>query len=46
MTPDDLKSLTTEALEALSAALDEGHSERLTALLHAMALPPLQPACG
>jgi len=37
MTADELKTLTTAALDTLAAALDEGHSERLTALFRAMA---------
>jgi hypothetical protein len=34
---DDLKTLTTDALDKLAALLDEGHSDRLTALLKTMA---------
>ena len=37
MTADELKKLTTESLDHLSAALAEGHSERLSALLKTMA---------
>src|SRR5437868_1117039 len=37
MNADELKKLTTESLDHLSAALAEGHSERLTALLKTMA---------
>ena len=37
MTADELKTLTTAALDTLATALDEGHSERLTALFRAMA---------
>ena len=37
MTADELKTRTTSALDVLAAALDEGHSERLTALFTAMA---------
>lgn len=33
MTTDELKKLTTNALDELANALNEGHSERLTALL-------------
>ena len=36
MTADELKKLTTSALNDLANALDEGHSERLTALLKTM----------
>ncbi len=36
MTADQLKTLTTDALDRLAALLDEGHSERLTALLKTM----------
>lgn len=36
MTADELKHLTTTALDTLAAALDEGHSERLTTLLRSM----------
>lgn len=37
MNADELKKLTTSALDQLRAALDEGHSERLAALLKTMA---------
>ena len=37
MNADELKKLTTESLDHLSAALAEGHSERLSALLKTMA---------
>lgn len=37
MNTDAVKTLTTDALDKLSALLDEGHSERLTALLKTMA---------
>ena len=37
MNADDLKKRTTTALDQLRAALDAGHSERLTALLKTMA---------
>src|SRR5215831_15594564 len=37
MNADALKTLTTDALDKLAALLDEGHSERLTALLKTMA---------
>jgi antirestriction protein ArdC len=37
MNADELKKLTTESLDHLSAALAEGHSERLRALLKTMA---------
>lgn len=37
MNADELKKLTTEALNQLSTALDQGHSENLTALLKTMA---------
>jgi len=36
MTADQLKTLTTDALDTLAALLDEGHSDRLTALLSTM----------
>ncbi len=36
MTTDELKTLTTTALDTLAAALDEGHSDRLTALFRTM----------
>src|SRR4029077_442871 len=36
MTADQLKTLTTDALDKLAALLDEGHSDRLTALLKTM----------
>jgi len=37
MNADELKKVTTEALNQLSAALEQGHSESLTALLRTMA---------
>lgn len=37
MTADELKKITTGALNTLAALLDEGHSDQLTALLRAMA---------
>jgi hypothetical protein len=37
MNADELKKLTTDSLDYLSAALAEGHSERLSALLKTMA---------
>src|SRR5580765_3710739 len=37
MTADALKKITTDALDTLAALLDEGHSDRLTALLKTMA---------
>jgi hypothetical protein len=37
MTADILTQLTTDAIDTLAALLDEGHSERLTALLKTMA---------
>jgi hypothetical protein len=37
MNADELKKLTTESLDHLTAALAEGHSERLSALLKTMA---------
>ena len=37
MNADELKTLTTDALDKLAALLDEGHSDRLTALLKTMA---------
>ncbi len=37
MNADELKKVTTEALNQLSAALEQGHSESLTALLKTMA---------
>ena len=36
MTADQLKTLTTDALDTLATLLDEGHSEQLTALLKTM----------
>ena len=36
MTTDELKTLTTDALDKLAALLDEGHSDRLIALLKTM----------
>ena len=36
MTADALKKITTDALDTLAALLDEGHSDRLTALLKTM----------
>ncbi len=36
MNADQLKPLTTNALDTLAALLDEGHSDRLTALLKTM----------
>jgi hypothetical protein len=36
MTTDELKTLTTDALDKLAALLDEGHSDQLTALLKTM----------
>lgn len=36
MNADELKTLTTDALDTLAALLDEGHSDRLTALLKTM----------
>ena len=36
MTADALKKITTDALDQLRAALDQGHSEDLTALLKTM----------
>ncbi len=36
MTADELKKLTTNALDKLGAALDAGHSDNLTALLKTM----------
>ena len=36
MTADQLKTLTTDALDKLASLLDEGHSERLTTLLRTM----------
>ncbi len=36
MTADQLKTLTTDALDTLATLLDEKHSERLTALLKTM----------
>jgi antirestriction protein ArdC len=36
MTADELKKLTTNALDTLGAALDAGHSDNLTALLKTM----------
>ncbi|HEX5370480.1 MAG TPA: ArdC family protein [Dehalococcoidia bacterium] len=37
MTADDLKTLTTDALDRLAALLDAGHSDELAAFLKAMA---------
>ena len=37
MKTDELKTLTTDALDKLAALLDEGHNDRLTALLKTMA---------
>ena len=37
MTADALKKITTDALDTLATLLDEGHSDRLTALLRTMA---------
>lgn len=37
MNADAIKTLTTDALDKLAALLDQGHSERLTALLKTMA---------
>jgi hypothetical protein len=37
MNADAIKTLTTDALDKLAALLDEGHSDRLTALLKTMA---------
>jgi hypothetical protein len=37
MTADELKKITTDALDKLAALLDEGHSDQLTALLKTMA---------
>ena len=37
MTADTLKKITTDALDALAALLDEGRSDHLTALLKTMA---------
>ena len=36
MNADQLKTLTTDALDKLAALLDQGHSDRLTALLKTM----------
>ena len=36
MNADELKKLTTDALDTLAALLDEGHSDHLTALLKTM----------
>lgn len=36
MNADQLKTLTTDALDTLAALLDEGHSDRLTAFLKTM----------
>ena len=41
MTADELKKLTTNALDKLGAALDAGHSDNLTALLKTMGFPLL-----
>src|ERR1700720_866338 len=40
MTADALKKITTDALDALAALLDEGRSDQLTALLKTMARFP------
>ncbi|MEQ1907525.1 MAG: ArdC family protein [Vicinamibacterales bacterium] len=37
MTADELRKITTDALDTLAALLDEGHSDQLTALLKTMA---------
>jgi hypothetical protein len=37
MKADELKKITADALDKLSALLDEGHSDQLTALLKTMA---------
>src|SRR5438270_13533289 len=37
MNAENLKKLTTNALDQLSTALEQGHSERLAAMLKAMA---------
>ena len=37
MTADALKKITTDALDTLATLLDEGHSDRLTALFKTMA---------
>src|ERR1700733_14301393 len=37
MKADELKKITTDALDKLAALLDEGHSDQLTALLKTMA---------
>ena len=37
MNADELKKITTDALDTLAALLDEGHSDRSTALLKTMA---------
>lgn len=37
MNADELKKITTDALDKLAALLDEGHSDQLTALLKTMA---------
>jgi hypothetical protein len=37
MNADELKKLTTESLNQLSAALEQGHSEHLSAMLKTMA---------
>ena len=37
MNADELKTLTTNALDQLRTALEQGHSERLTSLLKTMA---------
>ena len=37
MKADELKQITTDALDKLAALLDEGHSDQLTALLKTMA---------
>lgn len=36
MNADELKTVTTDALDRLAALLDAGHSDRLTALLKTM----------
>jgi hypothetical protein len=38
MNADAIKTLTTDALDKLAALLDEGHSERLTALFKTIAV--------
>ena len=44
MTGDELKSLTTSALDSLAFALDDRHSEALTHAEDNGALSPIQPA--